>query len=440
MTTVIRRALAPLHQPRTYTRWAYLILGGAAFVPYLMATLVILFLLIYQGGPIGPTAPATEPTTTDTIGLTASLLTALTLIAATALVPGTRAFVAHTTATLLGGPLQDHPPSSEGGRARTAGWLVVHLTLGFTVCLLTMVTLSEAALLILAPLTGWGAADPDRQGLIAPLMTDEAIPRWGPLVGTAETLTLLYLVAGLGAALARLAPRLLGPSPAERLAAAQARADSLAERNRLARELHDSIGHALSVVALQAGAAERVIDADPAFARTALAAIADTARTATAELDHVLGLLREDRAPAAPPRTLADLDALVDATRAAGARVDARLTGDPARVPGVVSRETYRVCQEALTNALRHAHGAPVTLTVRVDTEHLSVHAANPLPAAPRRRTRGGRGLAGMGERVHLLGGTLDAGPHDGHWRLAAHITWKGHRACPQSPSSTTRP
>ncbi len=93
--------------------------------------------------------------------------------------------------------------------------------------------------------------------------------------------------------LARWAPELLGPTPADRLAAAEQRAADLAVRNRLARELHDAVGHALSAVTLQASAARRVLDHDPEFVREALAAIEDTTRRTVGELDAVLGVLRE---------------------------------------------------------------------------------------------------------------------------------------------------
>lgn len=111
---------------------------------------------------------------------------------------------------------------------------------------------------------------------------------------------LLALIVVAGALLSRAAPWFLGPSAAERIAAMESEAVKLAERNRLARELHDSVGHALSVVTLQAGAAGRVLDSDPAFAREALGAIEESARAALEDLDHVLGLLRDDPSRPAP--------------------------------------------------------------------------------------------------------------------------------------------
>ena len=121
---------------------------------------------------------------------------------------------------------------------------------------------------------------------------------------------LVWVAAGAGALLARLAPVLLGPTPAERIAI-------LAERNRVARELHDSVGHALGVVSIQAAAAERVLDRDPAFAREALRHIAASARDGQRDLDHVLGLLREE--PSAPAPDLGDLDGCSTRTRSSSA-------------------------------------------------------------------------------------------------------------------------
>ncbi|MFH0244912.1 hybrid sensor histidine kinase/response regulator transcription factor [Streptomyces sp. HK10] len=168
------------------------------------------------------------------------------------------------------------------------------------------------------------------------------------------------------------APTLLGPAPADRLAAAEARAAALAARNRIARELHDSVGHALSAVALQAGAARTALGSDPEFVRRALTAIEETARHTTGGLDAVLGMLREDggtpsRAPAGP--TLAGLDGLLERTRASGTPVTLA-TGPgswretPGLLPEAVSREAYRILQEGLANALRHAGRAPVTVSL----------------------------------------------------------------------------
>jgi signal transduction histidine kinase len=416
----ILRVLSPLWSPLTYTRWVYLVLGGAVALPYLLAGAVLATLVLGDGEAVSP--DASLPLT-----LVAAPVAVL-LIGATAWVPGARTLEGHLTRTLLGGPIAGEPVAEAAtarSRARTGVWLLLHLLVGFLACLATMVGLTESAGLALAALTG--EASSSTGGLLHLTGTGALdVPRrlLAPFNGLAVLLALIALMGLCGAGLARLAPLLLGPSAAERLAAAQDRAENLAERNRLARELHDSIGHALSVVALQAGAAARVIDTDPAFARAALEAIAAQARTATGELDHVLGLLREERNGATgPQRSLGDLDHLLDATRAIGADLDARVSGDVAAVPGVVSRETYRICQEGLTNALRHGGRVPIALRLDVGADRLEVEITNPSGPA-RRRASGGRGLRGMRERVRLLGGTLDAGTADGRWRLHATISW----------------
>ncbi|MFC4562276.1 sensor histidine kinase [Nocardiopsis mangrovi] len=420
----IRSVFAPLVSATTYTRWVYLILGGAVGLPYLLASLV----LATMGATAGP-----DYTDLGAGGFLAATAPAVPLIAATAWIPGARTLEGHITRTLLRGPIADEPiaePASGRSRLRTGAWLVLHFVVGFAACLATMVALTESALLALAGVTGRSSSVLALTGSpilgAGPLSPLQRL--LAPVIGVLVLLALVALMGLTGAALARAAPRLLGPSAAERLAAAQDRAAALAERNRLARELHDSIGHALSVVALQAGTAARLLDSDPAFARRALEAIADQARTATDELDHVLGLLREERRPGtAPQRSLTDLPGLIDATRAIGADLDARVDGDPASVPGVVSRETYRICQEGLTNALRHGGRVPITLTLAIGGDRLTVEITNPSAAAPRRAS-GGRGLRGMRERLRLLGGTLDAGTEGGTWRLRAAIRWGGHR------------
>jgi len=242
-----------------------------------------------------------------------------------------------------------------------------------------------------------------------------------PVVSVVAALVFLHVVNLSGALLTRLSQMLLGPTPADQLAALRRRTEQLAERNRLARELHDSVGHALSVVTLQAGAAGRVLDSDPRFAHKALAAIEDAARTALADLDHVLGLLREDPAATSPQLTMTDLEQLITSMRDAGVAVTAEVTGDLAALPYAVSTAAYRIVQECLTNALRHAAGTQVTLVVHTEDDVLSVSATNPL-GAPVASPGGGRGINGMRERVTVLRGHITAGPVDGTWQVSARI------------------
>ncbi|MFE9641673.1 sensor histidine kinase [Nocardiopsis alba] len=400
--------LGALTSPHTYRHWAHLIIGGALATPYLMASLVLASLI---------TDTTTPPTPTG-LTLTLALAIGLTLITATALIPATRTGQHHLAHAL--GILHDTTPTS--GRLRPTLWLHLHLTIGLLACVATMVALTEAALLTLAPLD---------HGTATPLTPTH--PYLGPPLALLWLLALIHTIALTGRLLTKIAPHLLGPTPTDRLAAAQAHAHRLAERNRLARELHDGLGHALSVVTLQAATAARLLDTDPDFARQALTHIADTARTATADLDHALGLLRQDTpTPRIPPPDLTHLPHLTQATRHTGTDLTSHIDGPLDHIPTLLSRETYRITQEALTNALRHAPHQPLTLTLKTTPTSLTLTLTNPLPTPhrPRRRhpTRGGHGLHGMRERAHLIGATLTHGPHHDQWTTTLHLTWKDTR------------
>ncbi len=414
---IIRFVLTPLLSADTYLRWVYLVLGGVLFVPFLLAALVLASLLIGQDADpqvVGYGAPGV-----------AAVLVAAVLGAATVAIPGVRTQQAQLSRALLRGGLAaepEAPPATWSSWARAGCWLSLHFVVGFGVSLLTMVGLTESAMLTMSPITA---------GANGTILFDGPFTggwRWGgPLAGAASLVALVCAVAATGAGAARLAPLFLGPSAADRLAAAHARADNLTERNRIAAELHDSIGHVLSTVALQAGAATRVIERDPDFARDALETIAEQARTATAELDHVLGVLREERTTPAPQRTLDDLAGLVAAAHSAGADLRLNQTGALGSVPGVLSREMYRICQEATTNALRHGgQGVTVTMEVHVAQGRVRLLVRNPVPGRRVNRVGGGRGVRSTRERVHLLGGEMWAGLHDDEWHLTVTISWEG--------------
>ncbi|MET7802537.1 sensor histidine kinase [Streptomyces decoyicus] len=319
--------------------------------------------------------------------------------------------------------LAEGPAVSWAARRRTALWFVAHLLAGGIVSGMTLSAPPAAVLLLLLPFS-----EPLRHTAVG--WPDVFHGVLGPLAG----LALLALVAGTawgaGALLGRWAPVLLGPTPADRLAAAERRAADLASRNRLARELHDAVGHALSAVTLQASAARRVLDTDPEFARQALAAIEETTREAVAELDTVLGLLREEDGadPAAPAPTLDGLEALLGRTRAAGVAVETTVEGPCATLAPVVSREAYRIVQEGLSNALRHAGPVPVRLHLQLEEGELTIRLENPVTgpvggsAAATARSGGGRGLRGIAERARLLGGEATAGADDGVWRLTVRL------------------
>ncbi|WP_344328054.1 sensor histidine kinase [Streptomyces macrosporus] len=331
------------------------------------------------------------------------------------------------------------PADSWAARRRTAVWSTLHVGLGALVGGATLAVPPAAAVLVALPFSErLREAGRPRYALGTPLWT-------APIAGVVLLAALVAAAWAAGALLARCAPVLLGPTPADRLAAAEARAAALAARNRLARELHDSVGHALSAVALQAGAARTVLDSDPAFVRRALAAIEETARRTTGDLDAVLGMLRDgeepSRAPAGP--TLAELDDLLERTRAGGVPVALTTSGTRRELldalPETVSREAYRIVQEGLANALRHAGRVPVAVSLGPDDGshdgspdgELVITVENPVRAGsgPRRpRPGGGAGLRGVAERAAALGGSAEAGVRDGHWRLAVRLPLRGHR------------
>lgn len=404
-------------------RWVHLVLGGALLTPFFLLAALVVPLTFDEVNPFS-----------DFPWQFAAFAFALPLAALGALLfPLLRTLEATAARSLCGLPadvtaeLAEEPADSWAARRRTALWFVAHLAAGGIVSGMTLAAPPAAVMLLLLPVT-----DPLRHQELG--WPDLAGGLLGPLTG----LGLLVLVAGTtwagGRLLARLAPVLLGRTPADRLAAAERRAADLASRNRLARELHDSVGHALSAVTLQAGAARRVLDADPEFARQALLAIEETTRGAVAELDTVLGLLREDgdgRADAPAPE-LGALGALLDRTRAAGLRIDANVDDGCGRLPTLVSREAYRIVQEGLSNALRHAGTVPVRLRIALDADELRITVENPMQrddaatpsetAAATPRPGGGRGLPGITERARLLGGQARAGGRDGVWRLTVRL------------------
>lgn len=195
----------------------------------------------------------------------------------------------------------------------------------------------------------------------------------------------------------------------------KARLAVAAERGRIARELHDVVAHGISVIAVQAGAGRHALGSDPTRAHAAFAAIEDTARQALAEMRHMLGLLRERDEPttAAPLPGLADREKLIEQARADGLSVDVKVEGEPRPLPAGVDLAAYRILQEALTNARKHAPGAHTQVRIRYDISGLEIEVRNGAPSPTSRPTSasGGQGLIGMRERVALYGGTFEAGP-----------------------------
>ena len=198
------------------------------------------------------------------------------------------------------------------------------------------------------------------------------------------------------------------------------------ERLRIARELHDMVAHSMGIVALQAGAARRVIDTQPSLARDALSEIETASRETLAGLRRTLSALRDSdpagRMPPAGVPGLSSIDRLAEATAAAGVHVDVRWLGQRQPLPQEISLSAYRIIQEAVTNVVRHADTDACQVTVTFHDDELSVEVID----AGRGRgttTDPGYGLLGMRERVSLLHGEFSAAPRPGGgFRVAARL------------------
>ncbi|MBP2335459.1 signal transduction histidine kinase [Saccharothrix coeruleofusca] len=205
----------------------------------------------------------------------------------------------------------------------------------------------------------------------------------------------------------------------------------VAERVRIARDLHDVVAHHVSVMGIQAAAARRVLDTDHELARAALRTVEDTARTAIGDLRGLLGVLREEDAPNAEDAPSADLDAhrsspgldqlpdLVETARSTGLRVEHGVYGEPRAVPEGVALSAYRVVQEALTNVVKHAGARRAEVRLRYLDGAVEVEVTD--DGRGRGGKTGGFGLLGMKERVAVHGGRFEAGPRrDAGYRVRA--------------------
>ncbi|WP_327063576.1 histidine kinase [Kitasatospora purpeofusca] len=408
------KGLRPLLRGSTYSGMLFAYCGALASLPLLPFALPPV--LLWPSAPYGVRAALV-------------LLVWAALTGAVGLVPVTRRALIALARHLLRVPLPDPTTARRTAgargtdRRRTSLWLLLHMALGWAGSLVTGV-------LVLLGLTlpgNWLGAETDLSLSGRTVRLDGGWQSWVVALGC--LLLAAAVCAVVTGALRWLAPRLLGPSPAEQLALAAEREQSLAERNRLAHELHDSIGHTLTATTIQAAVAGEMFGADPAAARAALRSIEESSRAALEDLDHVLGVLRDQRAETAPSRTLADLPELLDRLRHTGAVLEPELSGDLAQVRGTLSRAAYRILQEGLTNALRHGAGGPIEVRVAATPEGLELSVVNRTGTATGPRTgtgafpTSGHGLPGLAERVRLLHGEFESGPHGPrHWRLAVRL------------------
>jgi signal transduction histidine kinase len=267
-------------------------------------------------------------------------------------------------------------------------------------------------------------------------------------VGVGVAVTLLgpeVWQAAIGSALAVAGPAVAGQLVAEHRAqnarlreltaelvrerAAAERAAAAEERTRIARELHDVIGHEVTVIALQADAAAAALARAPERAAVPVERIRAASARTLAEMRRVVGLLRDPddvEEELHPQPGLADLAGLVAEARAGGARIELVVDPPPVPPPPSLQLAVFRIVQEALTNAGRHAPGAPVR--VRVDGTGTALHVEVLSAGAPAARGRaarsggGGHGLVGMRERVRMHGGSLEAGPTSDGFRVHAEL------------------
>jgi signal transduction histidine kinase len=315
------------------------------------------------------------------------------------------------------------------------------------VCLLLGVVSSSATPAGLFALSSLAVHRPSRSTVVVTLLWVPSVlafalysPTTGPVSVLAFVMPLAFAASGWGMfirarrqLLLSLRERALRAEAAQELHREQAR---VAERTRIAREMHDVLAHRISLMALHAGGLELRPDLSPGEVRETAALLRATARQALEELRSVIGVLRENPAhepsSAVPQPRLRDIDRLVEETRDAGTEIDFEMRVERVDdVPATLGRDAYRIVQEALTNVSKHAPGS--TARVRVtgaphDGLDITVRNRQPVPAHTVPALPGsGAGLLGLHERVELSGGTLVVGPDGfGDFVVRAELTWQG--------------
>lgn len=264
-------------------------------------------------------------------------------------------------------------------------------------------------------------------GLVRPQQSLWTVRAYGPLLPFAVVLALGLWAASHRRLVEALAGQVAHLRREREFRAEQAR---LAERARIAAEMHDVLAHRLTVLALHTGALQRRADGLPGHVADRIGLLRTTSTEALADLRAVLGVLRDHEPPrpggsGVPGRR--ELEELIDEARVAGQHVDAAVDGEPTAVPAGHRLAAHRLVQESLTNARKHAPGAAVRVEVRYASPELTVTVHNTAAPAPPRREAGGYGLVGLAERVAALGGSLEHGPDaSGGWRVAARIPLDG--------------
>jgi signal transduction histidine kinase len=347
----------------------------------------------------------------------------LTVVAWVALLPEVRSVEVATARTLLALDLPDVThPGDWGSRRRGASWLVVLVVLGLVVATGLLYLLPTGVGLLAHPFGGDDTIGVPGGTFSTGSGWDAA---WLVLPGLLALAASGALVQGSGVLLRHLAPRVIGPTVVERVAVAARRERELARANALARDLHDSLGHRLTAMTVQASAARRLLRTDPGAAERAMAAVEDLGRSAQADVDEVVGALR-GRAPSGDvdPESTSDV---VEPLRSLLERhpAEVRVCAPPSLLlSGPVAETVVAVAREALTNASRHGVG-PVDLQLGCAAGAAVLEVRNAV--APRSSagsaSSGRSGLRGLRERVLLDGGTLTAGiEEEGTWLLRATL------------------
>ncbi|HKA68077.1 MAG TPA: sensor histidine kinase [Actinomycetes bacterium] len=360
------------------------------------------------------------------------------LATARRILAGPDGFVVLALVLGLAGLVQSVIYTAESGDRTTASLLAMFGTLpvaflrtrwawlgALVITLATLVALSDPAPLTIAGaiaqlIAAYEVAVLYPRGASALIAAPFVLNAVAPFSGNDSELSgLLALVIVVAALILGDSQRQRGRAVAERDETRRAMADTLRdraaaqERNRIARELHDVVAHHLSMIAIQAETARLTTPGMPAEGQAQLAAIGDTARDALTEMRRLLGVLRvdvDDKAELSPQPGLDRIDELIEAARAAGTPVRLTLSGAPVPLPVGVDLSAYRIVQEALTNARRHAPGAAVEVEVAYTADQLLLRIRDDGPGSTDANPSG-HGLHGMRERAAIAGGSLTAGP-----------------------------
>ena len=299
----------------------------------------------------------------------------------------------------------------DGFAWRNLGWSAMRLLLGPIGFVLAIVSFVVPLALVAAPISFFFDQNDDLGGW-------ENLFWLGPFVGIPLMFLMAIVVRATGDLMGRLGNLMLGPTADELAAELDDRSERVEARLRLDQELHDSIGHVLTMTVVQAGAGVHVFDSDPEFARTALSTIEEQGRDALDELDRIIALVRSDQLERLEVPGYEAIPALIERTRRAGNELEASIA--EAQVPPAVGRAAYRIVQESITNAVKHGAPGPMTIEVAATDQAIEITVENPLRESVS-AVAGGRGIPNMADRTAQLGGTLSAGPTDaGTFRVAA--------------------